>query len=86
MPEIAGRLARAGFAVVAFEPSPDALDVVLDAIARGVLGVEADSYALVEPGAAGSLTVARGAGPVRLPGATVSSVDDLVRWLAAHHV
>jgi hypothetical protein len=86
MPEIAGRLARAGFAVVEFQPSPDALDVVLDAIARGVLGVEADSYALVEPEAAGSLTVTRGAGPVRLPGATVSGVDDLVRWLAAHHV
>jgi hypothetical protein len=86
LPDVTDRLARAGFAVVSFEPSPDSLEVVLDGIGRGVLGLEADSYALVEPGPAGSLKVARGAGAVRLPGATVPSVDGLVQWLAAHHV
>jgi hypothetical protein len=86
LPDIAGRLARAGFAVVWFEPSPDSLEVVLDGIGRGVLGVESDSYALVEPGPAGALQVARGAGAVRVAAVTVPGVDGLVQWLAAHHV
>ncbi|HEX4628002.1 MAG TPA: hypothetical protein VH137_04360 [Gemmatimonadales bacterium] len=89
LPDIPGmrdRLARAGLAVVSFEPSPDGLEVVLDGIGRGVLGVESDSYALVEPGPAGSLQVARGAGAVRVAAVTVPGVDGLVQWLAAHHV
>lgn len=69
-----------------FEPSPDGLDVVLDGLGRGVLGVEADSYALVEPGPGGMLTVARGAGGVRLPEVSVPGVDRLVQWLGANHV
>lgn len=84
--EMDGRLARAGFAVVSFLPSPDALTVVLDALGRGVLGVEADSYALVEPGPDGSMTVARGVGGARSPGVVVAGVDGLVQWLATHHV
>ena len=85
-PDVAGRLARAGFAVVSFEPWPDGLEVVLDAVGRGVLGVEAGSYALVEPRADGSIEVARGTGGARLPGSVVRDVDALVQWLAKHHV
>lgn len=85
-PGLAGRLARAGFAVVSFEPWPDGLDVVLDALGRGVLDVEADGCALVEPRPDGSFAVARGSGAVRLPGSTVRDVDALVQWLAKHHV
>ena len=85
-PDLAERLARAGFAVVSFEPWPDGLDVVLDALGRGVLDVEADGYALVQPRPDGSLAVTRGSGAVRLPGATVRDADALVQWLAKHHV
>jgi hypothetical protein len=89
LPEVASRLARAGFAVVSFEPSPDALEVVLDAVGRGVLGLEADSYALVEPRPDGTVAVARGAGDVRGPrgpAVVVPGMDGLVQWLATHHV
>lgn len=84
--DLAGRLARAGFAVVSFEPWPDGLDVVLDALGRGVLDLEADGYALVELRPDGSLAVTRGSGSARLPGATVRDADALVQWLAKHHV
>lgn len=81
-----GRLARAGFAVVSFEPASAGLEVVLDALERGVLDVEAVSYAVVEPRPDGSFAIARGAGAVRGLGVIVPGVDDLVQWLATHHV
>jgi hypothetical protein len=86
LPDIRERLARAGFAVVAVEPPSDDLHVVLDALGRGVLGVEADSSALVQPGPDGSIAVSRAVGGVRLSGAIVPGVDGLVQWLAKHHV
>jgi hypothetical protein len=85
-PELAGRLARAGFAVVSFDPWPDGLDVVLDALGRGVLDLEADDYALVEPRPDGSIAVTRGSGAARLPGSIVPDADALVQWLAKHQV
>jgi hypothetical protein len=86
LPDITERLARAGFAVVSVQPASDDVEVVLDAVGRGVLGVETDSYALVQPGPDGSIAVSRAVGGVRLSGATVSGVDGLVQWLAKHHV
>ena len=86
LPGIAVRLGRAGFAVVSFESAPEGLEVVLDAFERGVLGLEADGYAVVEPLPDGAMAIVRGAGGVRLPGAIVPGVDALVRWLAQHHV
>ena len=85
-PDMTERLARAGFAVVSVAPAADDLEVVLDAVGRGVLGVEADSYALVQPGPDGSIAVSRAVGGVRLSGAIVPGVDGLVQWLAKHHV
>lgn len=74
--------------MVWFEPSPDALAAVLDAVERSALGVEADSYALVEPGPGDSLTVARGVGGGggRSSGVVVPGVEELVQWLVTHHV
>src|SRR2546427_6283749 len=48
-PGLGERLARAGFAVVSFAPpgAPE-LEIVLDALGRGVLEVDADSYALID--------------------------------------
>ncbi len=86
LPDITERLARAGFAVVSVEPASDDLEVVLDAVGRGALGVEADSSALVQPGPDGSIAVSHAVGGVRLSGAIVTGVDGLVQWLAKHHV
>jgi hypothetical protein len=83
--DLTGRLARAGFAVVSFE-QPDALEDVLDAVARGVVGLEANSYALVEPRSDGSMAVSRWAGGVSGPAVVVPGLDGLVQWLATHHV
>ena len=47
-PELADRLARAGFAVVSFELAGSTdLDVVLDALRRGSVGVAAEKYGLI---------------------------------------
>lgn len=90
---LAERLARAGFAVVSFDPpgAPD-LEIVLDALGRGVLNVDADSYALIEPRDDGSIALARAAAGVRVPGLVVRDMPielaaaAIVQWLAKHLV
>jgi hypothetical protein len=92
-PALAERLARAGFAVVSFDPpgAPD-LEIVLDALGRGVLKVDADSYALIESRDDGSIALARAAAGVRVPGLVVRHMPDelaavaIVQWLAKHLV
>ena len=90
---LAERLARAGFAVVSFDPpGPSGLEIVLDALGRGVLDVAADSYALIEPRDDGSIALARAAAGVRVPGLVVRvmpvelAVAAIVQWLAKHLV
>lgn len=92
-PGLAERLARAGFAVVSFAPpGAPSLEVALDALGRGVLEVDADSYALIEPRDDGSIALARAAAGVRVPGLVVRDLPDelaaaaIVRWLAEHLV
>jgi len=92
-PGLGERLARAGFAVVSFDPpgAPD-LEIVLDALGRGVLDVDADSYALIEPRDDGSIALARAAAGVRVPGLVVRDMPvelaaaAIVQWLAKHLV
>ena len=74
-PGLGERLARAGFAVVSFEPpgAPD-LEIVLDALGRGVLDVDADSFALIEPRDDGSIALARAAAGIRVPGPVVREI------------
>ena len=87
VPGLAERLARAGLTAVSFDrPAPDALEIVLDALGRGVLGVDSDRYALIEPRDDGSIAVARAAAGVRAPGVVVRDVEALVQWLAQHLV
>ena len=91
MPGLVERLARAGFAVVAFDPpgSPG-LEVALDSLERGVFDVDADSYAPVEPRRDGSLATARASGGVRVPGPVVPgqsaelAAAAIVQWLAKY--
>ena len=92
-PGLAERLARAGFAVVSFDPpGAPGLEIVLDALGRGVLEVDADSYALIEPRDDGSIALARAAAGVRVPGLVVSDMPvefaaaAIVQWLAKHLV
>ena len=92
-PELGERLARAGFAVVSFDPpGAPSLEVALDALGRGMLEVDADSYALIEPHDDGSFALARAAAGVRVPGLVVRDLPDdlaaaaIVRWLAKHLV
>src|SRR3989454_1140575 len=74
-PGLAERLARAGFAVVSFDPpGGPGLEIVLDALGRGVLDVDADSYALIEPRDDGSIALARAAAGVRVPGLVVGDM------------
>ncbi len=80
-PGLAERLARAGFAVVAFEPpGAQALEIVLDALGRGVLDMDAE------------IALARAAAGVRVPGLVVRdmpvelAVAAMVQWLAKHLV
>src|SRR2546429_61307 len=90
-PGLAERLARAGFAVVSFDPpGAPGLEVALDALGRGVLDVDADSYALIEPRDDGSIALARAAAGVRVPGLVVGDMPvdlaaaAIVQWLADH--
>jgi len=92
-PGLAERLARAGFAVVSFDPpGAPSLEVALDALGRGMLEVDADSYALIEPHDDGSIALARAAAGVRVPGLVVRDLPDelaaaaIVQWLAKHLV
>lgn len=89
VPGLVERLARAGFAVVSFHPpgSPG-LDIVLDSLERGMLELDADSYALIAPRDDGSLATARASGGVRVPGPVVrdpsaeGAAAAIVQWLA----
>jgi len=92
-PGLAERLARAGFAVVSFDPpGAPGLEIVLDALGRGVLEVDADSYALIEPRDDGSIALTRAAAGVRVPGLVVRDMPvelaaaAIVQWLAKHLV
>src|SRR5207247_2253894 len=92
-PGLAERLARAGFAVVSFDPpGAPGLEIVLDALGRGVFDVDADSYALIEPRDDGSIALARAAAGVRVPGLVVGDMPvdlaaaAIVQWLAKHLV
>ena len=93
VPGLVERLARAGFAVVAFDPpgSPG-LDVALDSLERGLLDVEADSYVLIEPRPDGSFATARAAGGARVTGPVVPGASAelataaIVQWLAKYLV
>jgi hypothetical protein len=92
-PELSERLARAGFAVVSFDPpGAPSLEAALDALGRGMLEMDADSYALIEPHADGSIALARAAAGVRVPGLVVRDLPDelaaaaIVQWLAKHLV
>jgi len=92
-PGLAVRLAQAGFAVVSFDPPGDpGLDIVLDALGRGVLGVDSDNYALIESRDDGSIALARAAAGVRVPGLVVRDTPvelaaaTIVQWLAKHFV
>src|SRR3989454_7849145 len=57
---------------------------------RGVLDVDADSYALIEPRDDGSIALARAAAGVRVPGLVVRDMPielaagAIVQWLAEH--
>jgi hypothetical protein len=85
------RLARAAFATVACDPrSPAELTIVLEALERGDLGVDAASYGVLACGADGSIalsqvrTGARAAGrplrPVRFPRGE-ACFEALSKWL-----
>ncbi len=90
---LAERFARAGFAVVSFDPpGAPGLEIVLDALGRGVLDLDADSYALIESRDDGSIALARAAAGVRVPGLVVPDTPvelaaaAIVQWLAKHLV
>src|SRR5438034_99179 len=92
-PGLAERLARAGFAVVSFDPpGAPGLEIVLDALGRGVLDLDADSYALIESRDDGSIALARAAAGVCVPGLVVGDMPvelaaaAIVQWLAKHLV
>lgn len=92
VPDLVEPLARAGFAVVSFDPLGwSSLDIVLDALERGVFDVNTDSYALIEPHDDGSLATARASGKAaRVPGPVVREAEAdraaaaIVQWLAKH--
>jgi hypothetical protein len=87
LPGLTERLARAGFAVVSFDPPGAAgLEIALDALGRGVLDLDADSYALLEPRVDGSIAVARAAAGARMPGVVLRDDEAAVQWLMKHLV
>jgi hypothetical protein len=82
------RLATAGFATVACDPRSTAdLTIVLEALERGALGVDAVSYSVLQFAADGSAVLSRvraGERPAKpLDGVPVSAVgvDAMCRWL-----
>jgi hypothetical protein len=79
---LVARLARAGFATVTFDAHrSEHLDVVLDALQRGALGLRAERYGLVVRGDDGSIVLSRAAGGTRFPGPTVRDEGEVVQWL-----
>jgi hypothetical protein len=85
--ELADRLARAGFATVTFAaPASGGLELVLDALQRGALGLRAQRYGLVERGDDGSIVLTRCAAGARFPGPTVRDEAAVVQWLTQHLV
>jgi len=84
---LAGRLARAGFATVTFDAQASGdLDLVLEALQRGALGLRAARYGLVERRDDGSIVLTRVAAGARFPGPTVRDVAAVVQWLTQHLV
>jgi hypothetical protein len=79
---LAARLARAGFATVTFDTQGSGyLDVVLDALQRGALGLRAERYGLVERAYDGSTVLTHVAGGKRFPGPTVRDEAAVIQWL-----
>jgi pimeloyl-ACP methyl ester carboxylesterase len=97
LPELADRLARAGLAVVSFEFSNPGmasqvyeLDVVLDALRRGTVGIATETYGLIGHDTGAEVALLRTAADQRVralvtlaTGARLESNDDAVRvrWL-----
>jgi hypothetical protein len=92
LPELGARLARAGFAAVAVDPrAPRDLEIVLEALQRGALDLDADGRCGVLITRTGTERVAPpAAGGV--PWLVVRDVPDereveaIVQWLARHLV
>ena len=79
---LVARLARAGFATVAFDAHGSGdWDVVLDALRRGALGLRAERYGLVECANDGSSVLTGVAGGTRFSGPTVRDEAAVVQWL-----
>lgn len=97
LPEVADRLARAGFAVLSFDFSDAGvasqiheLDVVLDAVRRGTVGVATETYGLIGHDTAAAIALSRTAADDRVHAlvtfATTAPLDTnveavRVRWL-----
>jgi hypothetical protein len=90
LPQLAERLAWAGFAAVALEPRASRdLEVVLEALRRGALGVAAEERFGVLITRAGAQRVAAPAGAPWLvvrDAPDEREVDTIVQWLARHLV
>ncbi|PYO41916.1 MAG: hypothetical protein DMD33_11670 [Gemmatimonadetes bacterium] len=88
--ELAARLARAGFAVVAADcPEPEDIGVALDALKRGALNLEGGERValLAADEAHGRPAAARDVPWLVVLGATDErNVDTIVQWLARHLV
>ncbi|HET7296889.1 MAG TPA: hypothetical protein VFI66_07080 [Gemmatimonadales bacterium] len=86
-PGLVERLARAGFATVTLAPETQgALAAVIAALEGGTLGVQADRWALLEPGSDGSIAVARVTGGAPAPGVTAGDTEVVFAWLVKHLV
>jgi hypothetical protein len=92
LPELGGRLARAGFAAVVFDPrAPRDLEIVLGALQRGALDLDADGRCGVLVTRTATERVAPLAA-VGVPWLVVRDVPDerevdaIVQWLARHLV
>jgi hypothetical protein len=85
LPGLGDRLARAGFATVVFDPETQpALAVAIAALEGGMLGVEADRWAVLEPRRDGSIAVARVAAGTRTRGEPAGDTETIVQWLVKH--
>lgn len=67
LPELADRLARAGFAVVSFAPAGSGdLALVLEALQRGTVGVAAEQYGVIGHGTGAAIALLRAVGDNRV--------------------